>query len=319
MVIGNKEEIRMQKEYYFDNKPECGIWDAMWTSRTIGQELDACDIERPPRELFLTYLSKKDKIVDAGCGFGKWVIYLHRRGYNIVGIDNNELAISKLKEFDQTLQVELGDILNIQYPDNYLDAYISMGVIEHFEEGPRAPLHEAYRLLKPGGLIFVSVPTVNIVRRIIRLPVRNTINSFLSALFIVFIMFKSGWTKSRFRELLNAVANPLPEKIKKALLREERYYHFLEYRYSKIELENFLKQTGFEIIKTIPHDHYDSKDHAIGLWVDFPFLRDLKGGANFRINLIGKLVSWTLDSISPWIACSSVICVGRSLKRTISR
>jgi len=128
----------------------------MWMSRTIEQELEACDLETPPRELFLSYLSKEDKVVDAGCGFAKWVIYLHRRGYDIVGIDNNELAISKLKEFDETLPVEVGDIVNIQYPDNHFDGYISMGVVEHFEEGPQAPLNEAFRLLKPGGLIFVS-------------------------------------------------------------------------------------------------------------------------------------------------------------------
>lgn len=145
----------MQKEFYYDDKLECDMWDKMWTSRTIEQELKACDIETPPRELFLEYLSKQDKIVDAGCGFAKWVIYLHRLGFDILGIDNDEFAISKLKKFDASLQVETGDILNIKYPDNYFDAYISMGVVEHFEEGPHAALKEAYRLLKPGGLNIV--------------------------------------------------------------------------------------------------------------------------------------------------------------------
>ena len=302
----------MQKEFYYDDKPECKMWDNMWTARTIEQELEACDIETPPRELFLQYLTKKDKIVEAGCGFAKWVIYLHRRGHDIVGIDNNEFAISKLKEFDKSLQVESGDILNIQYPDNYFDAYISMGVIEHFEEGPQAALHEAYRLVKPGGLIFVSVPMVNSIRRIIRRPVRNTISSLLRAFKILITRGHS----SKFRAFMDAIANILPEKVKNDLLgRKDRYYHFLEYRYTRNELENFLKETGFEIIKTLPHDFYESNDHAIGLWVDFPLLRDFKGGANFRVNPVGKLVSRVLDSISPWIACASVICVARSLKK----
>ncbi len=302
----------MQKEFYFDNNPRCDIWDNMWTVRTIEQELEVCDMESPPRELFLDYLSKKAKIVDAGCGFGKWVIYLHRHGYNIVGIDNNEFALSKLKEFDSTLQVEAGDILNIKYQDNYFDAYISMGVIEHFEEGPHAPLKEAYRLLKPGGLAFVSVPTVNIIRMIIRRPIRNTIDSFLRSIMKV----KKGWSKSKARAFLEAFDDLLPEKVKKLLAgKERRYYHFTEYRYTRGELESFLKQAGFEIIKTIPHDFYDSKDHAIGLWMDFLFLRDLKRSPNFRLNPVGKLVSRILDGISPWIACNSIICVGRSLKK----
>ncbi len=305
----------MQKEFYYDLKPECDIWDDMWTTRTIQQELDACEMESPPRELFLEYLSKKDKIVDAGCGFAKWVIYLHRRGYNIVGIDNNELALSKLKEFDSTLQVEMGDILNIKYPDNSFDAYISMGVVEHFEQGPQAPLNEAYRLLKPGGLIFVSVPTVNIIRNIIRRPLRNIINSFP----ISFMALKKGWSKSKPKAIFDAIVNLIPEKVKIILAEQVKkrkvFYHFTEYRYTRSELENFLKQTGFEVIKTIPHDFYDSKDHAIGLWMDIPFLRDFKGRENFRLNPVGKLISRILDGISPWIACSSVICLARSLKK----
>lgn len=297
----------MQKEFYLDGNPRCEIWDKMWTARTIKQELEACDLETPPRELFLTYLSKEVKIVEAGCGFGKWVIYLHRHGYNIMGIDNNELAISKLKEFDSTLQVELGDILNIKYPDNHFGGYISMGVVEHFEEGPLPALKEAYRLLKPGGLIFVSVPTVNVIRKLIRRPMRTFINS----LFIL----KAFWKKSLSKAILAAMANFLPDKIKKDMaVMQGIYSHFTEYRYTRSELENFLIQAGFEVIETRPHDIYDSKNHAVGLCSDFPFFR-ARNGDNSRLNAIGSLISQYLDNISPWIACSSVICVARSLKK----
>jgi SAM-dependent methyltransferase len=302
----------MQKEFYFDNKPQCDMWDNMWTTHTIEQELEACDFESPPRDLFLRYLSKEDRIVDAGCGFGKWVIYLHRRGYNILGIDNNELAVTKLKEIDDTLQVEAGDILNIPYPDNSFGAYISMGVIEHFEEGPLAALKEAYRILKPGGLAIVSVPTVNMIRMIYRRPIRNAVNSLFGSLYILV----SGWSKSKFGAFYAAAERLLPERMKRLLsTKENRYYHFAEYRYTKAELENFLTQAGFEIVETKPHDFYGSKNHAVGLWVDFPFLRVIRG-TNFRVNILGRLISQMLDGISPWIACSSVICVGRSLKKS---
>lgn len=302
----------MQKRFRFDNNPECTIWDSMWTTRTIEQELEACEMESPPRELFLSYLHKEGKIVDAGCGFGKWVIYLKRRGYDIVGIDNSELAVAKLKDFDEALQVELGDVLDIHYPDSSLGAYISMGVVEHFEEGPTSALNEAYRLLKPGGLIFVSVPTVNVIRKLVRKQLRHAINAMPKSL----IRLRSGWGESRRNSLRAAIGAILPERIY-FLVRGERsrYYHFLEYRYSKTELEDFLKQIGFEVIETAPNDFYDSKDHAAGLVVDFPFL-GARNGVNFRLNPLGKLISRTLDKISPWIACASVICVARSLKRS---
>jgi len=306
----------MQKQFYFDNKPECTIWDNMWTKRTIEQELEACDIESPPRELFLSYLLKEGKSVDAGCGFGKWVIYLKQHGYDIVGIDDNEQAIAKLKNFDESLLVELGDILDLHYPDSSFDAYISMGVVEHFEEGPIAALEEAYRVLKPHGLIFVSVPTVNMIRQLFRRPLRQAIYAIPMSLMI----FRSGWGESKGNALREAMAVLLPEKIKDLIpvKKGKRYYHFVEYRYSKAELEDFLKKTGFEVIETVAHDFYDSKDHAIGLWCDFPFLA-ARNGVNFKLNPLGKLISRTLDRISPWIACSSVLCVGRSKKRMHSQ
>jgi len=302
----------MQILFYFDNNPKCTIWDDMWTKRTIEQELDACEIESPPRELFLSYLPKEGKIMDAGCGLGKWVIYLKQRGYDIVGIDDSELAVAKMKSFDESLQVELGNILDIHYPDSSIDAYISMGVIEHFEDGPTSVLKEAYRVLKPGGLIFVSVPTENIMRKLIRRPIRTAIYAIPNSL----MKLRSALGDLKRHSLRAAIGAIMPETIKGLLLeRASRYYHFIEYRYSKAELEDFLKQTGFEVIETIPHDFYDSKDHAIGLLEDFPFLGARKG-VNHQLNPLGKLISRTLDNISPWIACSSVICVGRSLKKS---
>ncbi|MBM3156027.1 MAG: class I SAM-dependent methyltransferase [Chloroflexi bacterium] len=91
---------RVQKEFYFDSKPQSDIWDGMCNTRTIEQELDACDLEALARDSFLTHIPEGGRVVDGGCGFGKWVIYLKRMGYDIVGIDSNEIAIVKLKDFE---------------------------------------------------------------------------------------------------------------------------------------------------------------------------------------------------------------------------
>ncbi len=292
----------MRKLFYFDKNPKRNLWDHMWSNRTIKQELKACEIETAPRVMFLSYLPKKGKILDAGCGFGKWVIYLTRLGYNITGIDNNELAIKELKNFDDSLQVEFGDILNLKYPDNYFDAYISMGVIEHFEEGPFLALKEAYRVLKPNSLIFISTPTVNIIRKIIIQPIQNVIIK----LYILFRDFKFKLNKQRNY-------NKKSKKIKKKIKNKKKYYHFLEYRYTINELQSFLKQSNFKVIKTVPHDFHDSYNHSIGLGVDFPFLKT-QNSVNFKLNFIGKLIARTLEHISPWIATASILCVGRSQK-----
>lgn len=180
----------MQKEY--EVYSQIDLWHSMWTQRSIETELESCLLELPARELFISYIPKGGRALEAGCGLGKWVIYLKRLGYDIVGIDNNELAISKLKDYDRSLQVELGDVLDIHYPDSSFDAYISMGVVEHFENGPLPALKEAHRVLKPGGLIFISVPTVNISRKLTRRLLRKAINVLPAS----FTILNSGDRKS---------------------------------------------------------------------------------------------------------------------------
>ncbi len=292
----------MRTLYLIDNNPKCTLWDNMWSTRTVKQELEAIEMETAPRLMFLKYLDKSNKIIDAGCGFGKWVIFLNTRGYSIIGVDNSDLAIEILKSFNQSLQVETGDVLNLRYPDNYFDAYISMGVVEHFEDGPLLALQEAHRVLKPNGLIFLSTPTVNIIRKIIIQPVLNIVNR----LYYLFNRIKNVLENQR--ETSQFKSKKSNKKIKPI-----KYFHFVEYRFTINELQSFLKQSKFEVVETLPHDFHGSKNHAIGLGVDFPFLKARKS-INFKMNFIGKVLSRLLDNISPWIACASVLCVGRTIK-----
>ena len=298
----------MRKLLLINNNPKCTLWDGMWSTRTIKQEFDATGIETSPRVMLLKYLNKDHKIIDAGCGFGKWVIFLAKQGYNIIGVDNNDLAIAKLKSFDNSLQIEPGNILKFKYPDNYFDAYISMGVVEHFEDGPLLALEEAYRILKPNGLIFLSTPTVNLIRKIVIQPILNVISRFYYIFSRIKFFIENPRIKPHiFKKNSNKQGNNNKHK---------KYVHFLEYRFTKNELQTFLRQSNFEVIETHPHDFHGSKDHHIGLGVDFPFLKD-KYGVNFKLNFVGKKISRLLDSISPWIACASVLCVARSLKEIV--
>lgn len=135
-MAGRRRETRMQKEFYHSGSPHVDHWEGMWASRTIEREQEACDMESPPRDLFLRYLTGDGRVLDSGCGFGKWLVYLARRGYDITGLDSSDLAVRGLKDFDSSLRVEVGDVLNLDCPDASFDACLSMDVVEHFEDGP---------------------------------------------------------------------------------------------------------------------------------------------------------------------------------------
>ncbi len=116
--------------------------------------------------IFEKHLPVRGKIIEAGCGVAMWVYVLKKKGYDIKGIDYAEETINFVKEYYPNLPVKVGDVFNLDYPDSSIRGYISLGVVEHFEEGPQEILREAYRVLDNGGVLICSVPYFNPLRRI---------------------------------------------------------------------------------------------------------------------------------------------------------
>jgi SAM-dependent methyltransferase len=207
----------------------------MWDKRLIEDEIFSCN-NRNLLNIFIKYLSKKGRILEAGCGLGAWLNKLNELGYPIEGIDIDEYCIAQLKNYKPSIQAKVGNILNTNYGSNTFDAYISLGVVEHFEEGPHKPLLEANRILKPDGVLILTVPYNNYVRKIIYHPIRR------------FYLNK----KSRHNTL-----------------------HFAEYRYNREEILEFIQEAGFNIV-AVNVDDFNSRFLSMGIWADWPLLRGSK-------------------------------------------
>ena len=142
-------------------------WDDLW-DHTVSKEywrnamtgLLPVDLD----DVISRYISKGAKILEAGCGIGHVVIALRQHGYDCYGLDYAERTINVLKGHFPEVPFTQGDIRNLPYESEFFDAYISLGVIEHFTEGQEQMLAEAARVLKPGGKILLSVPAVSAYR-----------------------------------------------------------------------------------------------------------------------------------------------------------
>jgi len=130
------------------------------------------------------------RAMDMGCGAGQLLPVLVDRGYQAYGIDVALPMIEKANELCKkagiAAEIRVGDCEKLDYPDNFFDLYIAMGVIEYMDDD--APmLKEIMRVLKPGGTAVVTVRSVlswhvrwrSLYQRFIEDPLRNYINRAL--------------------------------------------------------------------------------------------------------------------------------------------
>lgn len=109
-------------------------------------------------------LNKKMNILDIGCGAGTVDFYLANKGYNVTGIDISEKAISSCNETKKYLGLKKVFFQQSYFPKDKIkgkyDFVIFSEVIEHLDEDEKA-LKEINKLLNPGGILFLSTPSIN--------------------------------------------------------------------------------------------------------------------------------------------------------------
>lgn len=96
-------------------------------------------------------LPEGTQILDVGCGTGAMVEALRQRGFAAHGVD--PWAVES--NLDQTF-FKAGQAECIPWPDGSFGAACAFDVLEHADD--RRALAELFRVLVPGGALFVSVP-----------------------------------------------------------------------------------------------------------------------------------------------------------------
>lgn len=103
------------------------------------------------------------RILDAGCGFGRNLVYLLRAGFEVFGVDSSLAAVEKTRQLSASLAPQLPPsnfraeaIEAMSFESDFADVVISSAIL-HFarnEEHFDAMLRGTWRTLKPGGLFF---------------------------------------------------------------------------------------------------------------------------------------------------------------------
>ncbi len=103
---------------------------------------------------------KGKKVLEIGHGMGSDLLTFRENGAEVYGIDitpeHHRLAKLNFKLHRQKAVLKLTDAANIPFPSNYFDIVYSNGVLHHTPDTVRC-LTEAYRVLKPGGRLILTL------------------------------------------------------------------------------------------------------------------------------------------------------------------
>jgi len=109
------------------------------------------------------------RILDAGCGSGRNLVYLLREGYEVYGVDADAQAVDSIRSLARTLapafpasNFRVEAVEHMSFDDACADVVVSNTVLHlarddsHFE----SMLLESWRVLKPGGLFFCRLASL---------------------------------------------------------------------------------------------------------------------------------------------------------------
>ncbi len=145
-------------------------WSDMWDGATVADELATMYYPRSQAimQAYLPWLPRDAPVLEAGSGLGGPVIALRASGHpGVIGMDYVESALHAARRHTPGLPLFTGDIHAIPCADASIGAYLSFGVLEHFEQGMGPALAEARRVLRPGGILVLTIPFPSLVQHLV--------------------------------------------------------------------------------------------------------------------------------------------------------
>lgn len=139
-----------------DNKRRIGYWSRVADQKRFSHPLQLHWLEQ--------YLDRQARILDYGCGYGRTLAELQAAGFeNLLGIDFSTAMLARARALAPRAGLVCNDGRNLPFNDEHLDLVILFAVLTCIpgNDEQRWLMSETQRVLRPGGLIYVSDLLVN--------------------------------------------------------------------------------------------------------------------------------------------------------------
>jgi SAM-dependent methyltransferase len=131
-------------------------WDAVAYRKKFAHPL--------PMDTLGRHVDRRSPILDCGCGYGRSIRELHERGFcNLYGVDNSSGMLGRARKENPFGRYARNSGPEIPFAGGSFDAALLLAVLTCIpDSGEQTRLFsELYRVLKDGGLLYVSDLLIN--------------------------------------------------------------------------------------------------------------------------------------------------------------
>ncbi len=100
------------------------------------------------------------RLLEVGSGLGNLLLEAQERGYDVTGVEYSASSVRAANEKLGAVRVVQGSLDTVGLEAEQFDVCVLADVIEHTRD-PKAVLLAAWRVLKPGGILFIAVPSLD--------------------------------------------------------------------------------------------------------------------------------------------------------------
>jgi len=148
VTVFNSEQSLKNLEREIANRFDL-LWDTpMVTTELAPRDFELCQV--------LEWIGNPtgQRILDAGCGKGKFVSYLAGRGGKVIGIDRTERFIHIAQKNAPEAIFQVASLTKLPFADNTFNAVLCIEVLQHIPDYWKA-IEEMTRVLRKNGRIII--------------------------------------------------------------------------------------------------------------------------------------------------------------------